>query len=181
MYYNEANRYLFINGTEIREFKAKDSEINAMPLWLGNLSKDFSVDNMKKAGFCGYVYQFSVDYDDIAVDDILDIHKYLRKKRGIIENVWIYKNNIFTAMTFFSCNALKRVSMNNQECKISPEIININSDEPSFYPYSILVNKCNGRCNNINDPYTKLCVSRFVKNVNIKVFNLMSGTNETRQ
>ena len=84
-------------------------------------------------------------------------------------------------MTFFSCNALKCVSMNNQERKISPEIININSDEPSFYPYSILVNKCNGSCNNINDPYTKLCVSEFVKNVNIKVFNLMSRTNETRQ
>ena len=77
-------------------------------------------------------------------------------------------------MTFFSCNALKCVSMNNQERKISPEIININSGEPSFYPYSILVNKC-------NDPYTKLCVSEFVKNVNIKVFNLMSRTNETRQ
>ena len=84
-------------------------------------------------------------------------------------------------MTFFSCNALKCVSMNNQERKISPEIININSDEPSFYPYSILVNKCNGSCNNINDPYTKLCVSEFVKNVNIKVFNLMSRINETRQ
>ena len=84
-------------------------------------------------------------------------------------------------MTFFSCNALKCVSMNNQERKISPEIININSDEPSFYPYSILVNKCNGSCNNINDPYTKLCVSEFFKNVNIKVFNLMSRTNETRQ
>ena len=84
-------------------------------------------------------------------------------------------------MTFFSCNPLKCVSMNNQERKISPEIININSDEPSFYPYSILVNKCNGSCNNINDPYTKLCVSEFVKNVNIKVFNLMSRTNETRQ
>ena len=84
-------------------------------------------------------------------------------------------------MTFFSCNALKCVSMNNQERKISPEIININSDEPSFYPYSILVNKCNGSCNNINDPYTKLCVSEFVKNVNIKVFNKMSRTNEKRQ
>ena len=54
-------------------------------------------------------------------------------------------------MTFLSCNALKYVSMNNQECKIRPEIININSNEPSFYPYSILTNKCSGSCNNIND------------------------------
>ena len=83
-------------------------------------------------------------------------------------------------MLFFSCNALKCVSMNNQECKIRPKIININSNEPSFYPYSILVNKYGGSCNNINDPYAKLCVSDVVKNTNIKVFSLISRTNETR-
>ena len=69
--------------------------------------------------------------------------------------------------------------MNNQECKIRPEIININSNEPSFYPYSILVNKCSGSCNNINDSYVKVCVPDVVKNMNIKVFILMSRTNET--
>ena len=90
------------------------------------------------------------------------------------------KKIFFTGMTFFSCNKLKYVSMKNQECKITPEIININSNEPSFYPYSILVNKCSGSCNNINDPYAKLCVSDDVKNMNIKVFNLMSRSNETR-
>ena len=88
-------------------------------------------------------------------------------------------------MTFFSCNALnaallKCVSMNNKECKVRPEIMNINSNEPSFYPYSILVNKCSGSCNNINDPYAKLCVRDVIKNMNIKAFNLMSRTNETR-
>ena len=90
------------------------------------------------------------------------------------------KTIFFTAMTFFSCNALKCVSMNNQECKTRPEITNINSNEPSFYPYSILVNKCSGSCNNINNPYAKSCVSNVVKNINIKVFNLMSRSNETR-
>ena len=75
---------------------------------------------------------------------------------------------------------LKCVSMSNQECKIRPEIININSNKPSFYPYSIKVNKCSGSCNNINDPYSKLCVPDVVKNINVKVFNLMSRTNETR-
>ena len=55
-------------------------------------------------------------------------------------------------MAFFSCNVLKCVLMNNQECKIRPEIININGTEPSFYHYTILVNKCSGSCNNINDP-----------------------------
>ena len=83
-------------------------------------------------------------------------------------------------MTFFSCNALKCVSMNNQEFKMLLEIININSNECSFYPCSIFVNKCSASCNNINDPYAKLCFSHVVKNVNIKVFNLLSRTNETR-
>ena len=70
--------------------------------------------------------------------------------------------------------------MNNQECKIRPEVITINGNDPSFYPYSILVNKCSCSCNNINDPYAKLCVSDVVKKMNIKVFDLMSRTNETR-
>ena len=55
-------------------------------------------------------------------------------------------------------NTLKWVSVNNQECKIRPKIINYNSNEPSFYPYSIEINKCSGSCNNINDPYAKLCI-----------------------
>ena len=84
MHYNRANNYLFVNGTEIIKFKAKGSEIVANPLCLGNISKDFSVDNMKKTGLNGYVYDFSVDYDAIAVNDILDIHKYLMKKNEII-------------------------------------------------------------------------------------------------
>ena len=59
--------------------------------------------------------------------------------------------------------------MNNQECRARPEVININSNEPLFYPYSILVNKCSGSCNNINDPYTKLCIPDVVKSLNVKV------------
>ena len=71
--------------------------------------------------------------------------------------------------------------MKNQECKVKPEIININANNPMFYPVSIKVNKCNGNYNNINDPYERICVSDIVKNLNVKVFNLMSRTNETRQ
>ena len=62
-------------------------------------------------------------------------------------------------MSFFSCNALECVSMNNQECKVRPEILNININEPLVYPYSVKIDKCSGNCNNINDPYAKLCVS----------------------
>ena len=62
--YNGANRYLLVNGKEIAKFKAKDSKIVASPLCLGNISKDWSVDNMKKTGLNGYVYEFNVDYND---------------------------------------------------------------------------------------------------------------------
>ena len=83
-YYNGTNSYLFVNSTEIIKFKAKDSNIIATPLCLGNISKDWSVDNMKDTGLNGYVYDFSVDYDATSVDDIKDIHKYLMKKNNIV-------------------------------------------------------------------------------------------------
>ena len=84
MHYNRANSYLFGNGKKIHKFKVKDSEIVKTPLCLGNISKDCSADNMKKTGMNGYVYDFSVDYDSIDVDDILDIHNYLMRKNGIV-------------------------------------------------------------------------------------------------
>ena len=84
LHYNGANSYLFVNGTEIIKFKAKDSEIIPYSLCLGNISKDWTNDNMKKTGFNGYIYDFSTDYNAIAVSDILDIHKYLMKKNGIV-------------------------------------------------------------------------------------------------
>ena len=76
LHYNGPNSYLFVNGTDIYKFKAKDSEIVATPLCLGNISKDWSADNMKKAGLNEYVYDFSVDYNATDVGDIKDIHKY---------------------------------------------------------------------------------------------------------
>ena len=83
LHYNKKNSYLFVNGTEIHKLKSKDSEILAHLLCL-HISKDWSVDNMKKTGLNCYVFSFSVDYDPIAVDDILDIHKYLMKKNNMI-------------------------------------------------------------------------------------------------
>ena len=75
LHYNGANSYLLLNGIEIYKFKAKDFE---------NISNNWSVDNMKKTGFNGYVYDFSVNYDATDVDDIEDIHKYLMKKNDIV-------------------------------------------------------------------------------------------------
>ena len=76
--------------------------------------------------------------------------------------------------------ALNCVSMNNQKCKVRPKIADINSNNPIFYPFSIKINKCSGNCNNINDPYAKICVPDTVKDLNVRVFNLMSQTNEMR-
>ena len=84
MHYNGANSYLFVNGTEIYKFKAKDSEIVATPLCSWNISKDLSSDNMKRTAFNGYMCDFSVDYNATNVDDIKDIHKYLTKKNNIV-------------------------------------------------------------------------------------------------
>ena len=70
--------------------------------------------------------------------------------------------------------------MNNEECKVGLEIKNVNKNEPVFYPFSIKTSKCSCSCSNINDPYAKICVPDVVKNLNFKVFNLMSRTNETR-
>ena len=98
---------------------------------------------------------------------------------GFIKKVFV------AAMTFISfnlpnVNSLKCVSMNNQEFKIRPEIINLNTNKPLFFAYSIKINKCKGSCNTINDPYAKICVPDRVFNRNVKLFNLMSRTNETR-
>ena len=75
---------------------------------------------------------------------------------------------------------LKCISMTSQEWEIILEIVNVNSDKPVFYPLSIKTSKCSGSCNNINDSYAKMYVPDVVKNLNVKVFNLMSRTNETR-
>ena len=84
LHYNGANSYLFVNGTEIYKFKETHSENVATPLCLGNISKNWPADIMKRTGFNGYVYDFSVDYDATDFDDIGDIHKYLMKKNNIM-------------------------------------------------------------------------------------------------
>ena len=90
---------------------------------------------------------------------------------------------ILTMMFFNSLlnvNPLECISLKNQECKVRPEIVDVSSNDPIFYPFSIKINKCSGNCNNINDPYAKICVPDIAKNLNVKVFNLITLTNETR-
>ena len=70
--------------------------------------------------------------------------------------------------------------MNNQKCEVRPQIVNVNGDDPVFFPFSIKTSKCSSSCDSINNPHAKLCVPSTVKNLNAKVFNLMSRTYETR-
>ena len=90
-----------------------------------------------------------------------------------------------SAMIFLGCslptvNSLKCISMNNQERKVKPQIVNVNDEEPVFFPFSIKISKYSDSSNNINDPYAKLCVPDVVKNLNVEVFNLMSRATERR-
>ena len=84
VHYNGSNSYLFVNGKEIHKFKTKDSELIVGPLGLGNISKDVFIDNMKKAGFNGHIYEINVDSKAITVENILYIHKYLMGKNNIV-------------------------------------------------------------------------------------------------
>ena len=90
------------------------------------------------------------------------------------------KQIFVSTLVFFgslsNVNPLECVSMNNQECKARPEIVNVNSNNPIFYPFSIKTIKCSDNCNNINDSYARICVPDVVKDLNVKVFNLMSRT-----
>ena len=162
LHYNGANSYLFVNGTEIYKFKANDSEIVATPLCLGNTSKDWSTDNMKRTCFNGYIYDFRVDYDATDVDDFKDCHKYLMKQNKMVKmKIFRFVKKIFfigvTILSNFrnaSCS-LNCISVKNQECKTRPQVINVNSNNPMFYPFCIKISKCSGNCNNINDLYAK--------------------------
>ena len=85
-----------------------------------------------------------------------------------------------TVLSSSITGALNCVSMNNQECKVRPEIVDVSSNNPIFYPFSVKMNRCSGNCNSINNPYAKICVPDIVENLNVKIFNLMSRANEAK-
>ena len=100
---------------------------------------------------------------------------------GFIEKVFFTGLTILSSINLLTATLLRCISLTNQECKVRPEIVNANKDEPVFYPFSIKTSKCGGSCNNVDDPYANICVPNIVKNLNVKVFNLMSRTNGTRR
>ena len=94
----------------------------------------------------------------------------------LIKRCFFYRVSIFTWG-----NSLKCILMNNQECEVRWQIVNVNGDDSVFFPFSIKTSKCSGTCNNINNPHAKLCVSDVVKKLNAEVFNLMPRTKEIRR
>ena len=135
LHYNRANSYLFV----CLFVSENDSEIVATPLCLRNSSKDWSVDDMKETGLNGYVYDFSVNYSNTSVDDILNILKYSMKKVtkhkmfGFIKKCFFIRVTILSSLT--SVNLLSCISINNQEYKVRPEVVNFNSkNSNTFFP-----------------------------------------------
>ena len=104
----------------------------------------------------------------------MELHKMFKFIKQIFFSALMYFNSLS------SVNPLECILMKNQECKVTPEIVNISRNNRIFYPFSIMANKCSGNCNDINDPLAKICILDVFKNLNVKVFNLLSRTNETK-
>ena len=104
----------------------------------------------------------------------MELYKMFRIIQQIFISALMYFSNLSNV------NSFECVSTKNQKCKVRPKIVDINSNNPIFYHFSVKIDKCSGNCNNINDPYAKICVPDTVKYLNVKVFNLMTLTNETR-
>ena len=103
---------------------------------------------------------------------------WYNKMLGLIEKCFF--TGLACSLILTDVNPLSYISMNNQECKVRPQIVNVNGNDPVFFPFSTKTSKYSGSCKNINNPCAKLCVRDVVKILNVKVFNLVPGTNETR-
>ena len=86
---------------------------------------------------------------------------------GFAKKMFFTGSTILTSFT--STNSLSCISMNNQECKARPQVVNINGDEPLFFPFTIKTSKCSVSYNNINHPYAKICIPNVAKNLNVSI------------
>ena len=179
LHYNADDSYLFVNGKQELKFKAKDDQIVKEILCLRNINDDCTASNAKRTGLWDEIYDFAVDYSSTNIGDIYNVHRYLMKKK-------IYKmfliNLAINLFNVLKVNALECLSVVNQECKPRPKILDVNEGigEALFYPYNMLVNKCSGSCNTLDNPMSRICVPNIIKNVNIKVYNFLMRLNETR-
>ena len=157
------------------------------------ISKDFSVADMKETGLNGYVRDFSVYYYSIDVSNFLDIYKYLMNNSHIKQSLDLLKIMFIGLLRVCSIkifgkslasnfeSPIKYVSLSNRPCQPRVTLGNLNFDESLFYPFTVAsVSKYGESCNTIDDPYARVCVPNKVENINTKVFNLISGVNETK-
>ena len=91
-------------------------------------------------------------------------------------------NLLISLFGIIKTKTLECMSVVNQKCMPRSKILAVNEGvgEALFYPYNVLVNKCSGSCNTINDPMAKLCVPNIIKGINVKVYNFLMRLNETR-
>ena len=176
LHYNGGDSYLFVNGVQQSKFKTKDSKIKTAPLSLGGIS-DLSTTNAQKTGLFGCVHDFAVDYVPVTVGTIHDNHGYLMKKM-VLYKMFSLMKKILILVLASTINAIPCVSLKSQECKVREVIV---ENKCITYPYNVKVSRCNGSCNNITNPYSKVCVTDITKNVTLKVFDLMILTNKTKQ
>ena len=127
----------------------------------------------EKTGLFGYVYDFSVEYNAISVDDIRNIHKYLMVKNNIVQNVTI----IILCIKIFWFKCIDKMGRFIKSKMVRSKIIEMNKN---YYPFKIFVNKCLGSCNTINNPFAKTCIAKTVKNLNVRIINLLTRINETK-
>ena len=164
--------YLFVNGIQQLKLKTKSSEIKRLHLSLRNISTDFSTTNATKTGLYGNVYNFPVDYVPISgVKTIYDIHGYLMKKMilykmfSIIKNVLMLVLMLVASLFVLTNSSTKCISLKNQESKLRETITD---NKYMAFPYNIKVNRCSGSCNNITNPYVKVCIPDIIKNATVK-------------
>ena len=157
---------MFVSGRQELKFKCKTDQLVKEKLCIGNLSDQWTTSESEKTGLYGSIYDFVVDYEQIVgVKAIYDMINLLISLCGIIKT-----------------KALECVSVVNQKCMPRPKILDVNGGvgEALFFPYNVLVNKCSGSCNTLDDPMAKMCVPNIIKRVNMKVYNFLMRLNETR-
>ena len=169
--YNGDDSYLFVNGKQELKFKAKDDQIVKEILCLGNISDDWTTANAEKTGFWGEIYDFAVDYTSTNIGDIYNVHRYLMKKHNY---KMLLINLAISLLSVLKVNSLECLSLINPKCMPRPKIFNVNEGigEALFYPCNVLVNKCRGSCDTLDNPMSKICIPKIIKNVNdMKVVN----------
>ena len=165
LHYNGDDSYLFANSRQEVKLKCKTDQLVKEKLCIGNLSDQWTTSESEKTGLYGSIYDFVVDYEQImGVKAIYDMRVI---------------NLLISLFSIIKTKALECVSVVNRKCMPRPKIRDVNKGvgEALFYPYSVLVNKCSGSCDTLDDPMPRLCIPNIIKNINMKV---LMRLNETR-